>query len=162
MLNKFFILIHLFFISLIFAKDLKIDVECESNNVSFILTNEGDSTICVHTPSTIDFVYDDFIQTIYFIPDCRRKMFERTDPYSITCIPKKAKRKVELMNEFYLDLFTTMNLDKVNGFYFLEGDSTEFVRFLSKNSSFSQRDCRILNEMFSKKTKKYVKKQKCK
>jgi len=148
--------------SLVFAKDLKIDVECDSNTVSFMFTNKGDTTICVHTPSTVDFVYDDFIRSIYFIPDCRRKMFERTEPYSITCVPKKAKKKIELTNEFYLDLFTTMTLDDVNGFYFLEGDSTEFGRFLSKNSSFSQGDCRILNELFSKKTKKYVKKQKCK
>ena len=151
------------FTSFVFGDGLKIDVACDSNRVSFLFENQSDKVLCVHTPSTIDVSYDDFTSSVYFIPDCKSETYERTSPYSVTCIPSKDKKNIEINNEIYLDLFKTMSLDDVKGFYFLEGNEADFSRLRSREHLYTKKDCLVLNDMFLKKKEKtYVKKPKCK
>ena len=83
------------FTSFVFGDGLKIDVACDSNRVSFLFENQSDKVLCVHTPSTVDVSYDDFTSSVYFIPDCKSETYERTSPYSVTCIPSKDKKNIE-------------------------------------------------------------------
>ena len=163
MLSKLLIFVLFLLFSVALGKDLEIDVMCESNTVSFFFQNKNEKVVCFLTPSTTDFYYDDLTASVYFIPDCNRETYERTDPYSITCIRGKEKKKIEIMNELYFNTFTTMALNNVKGFYFLDGNESDFKKFLSKDYLFSKRDCSILSEMFLKKKEKiYTKMTKCK